>query len=102
MDDYDLKNAIELAFEYASEINKYVDDMTPWKISIETEEERKKLNDILFILISDLRKVAIMLLPFFENKMRELLNRVGTPYDDTLTLEENLAIHPTHFRVLEK
>jgi methionyl-tRNA synthetase len=35
MDSLDLKTSLEIAFEYASEINKYVDDMTPWKISIE-------------------------------------------------------------------
>lgn len=102
MDDYDLKNSLELAFEYASEINKYVDDMTPWKISIDTEEDRKKLNDVLFHLISNLRKVALMLLPFFDTKMRELLTRIGTPYDDALTLDENLAIEPTLFTVKEK
>lgn len=38
MDNHDLKGALEFAFEYASEINKYVDDTTPWKISVETEE----------------------------------------------------------------
>lgn len=102
MDDYDLKNSLELGFEYASEINKYVDDMAPWKISIDTEEERQKLNDVLFHLISHLRKVALMLLPFFDVKMRELLERVGTPYDDSITLDENLSIDPTLFTVKEK
>jgi methionyl-tRNA synthetase len=102
MNDYDLKWSLEYAFEYASEINKYVDDMAPWKISIETEEDREKLNNILFILISNLRKIAIMLLPFFDSKMRELLSRIWTPYDDSLTLEDNLSIDPTGFRVLEK
>jgi methionyl-tRNA synthetase len=98
----DLKGSLELAFEYASEINKYVDDMAPWKISIETMEDREKLNNILFILISNLRKIAIMLLPFFDIKMRELLSRIGVPYDDTLTLTDNLSIEPTAFTVLEK
>lgn len=102
MDKYDMKSSIEIAFEYASEINKYVDDMAPWKISIETEEEREKLNSILFILISNLRKIAIMFLPFFDLKMRELLSRIWTPYDDKLTLTDNLSIDPTEFRVLEK
>ncbi len=102
MNDYNLRSALETAFEYASEINKYVDDNTPWKISIDTEEWTKNLNDILFILISNLRKIAIMLLPFFDVKMRELLSRIGTPYDDTLTLTENLSIDPSVFHVVEK
>ena len=102
MKNSDLKGSLELAFEYASEINKYVDDMAPWKISIETMEDREKLNNILFILISNLRKIAIMLLPFFDIKMRELLSRIGVPYDDTLTLSDNISIEPTAFTVLEK
>lgn len=102
MQKYDLKSSLEIAFEYASEINKYVDDMTPWKVWIETEEDKTKLNDILFILVSNLRKISIMLLPFFDAKMRELLMRIGTPYDDALSLSDNLALDPTLFTVKEK
>lgn len=102
MDSCELKNALELAFEYASEINKYVDENTPWKISIDTEEDRKNLEDILFILIANLRKIALMLLPFFGTKMRELLDRIGVPYDDTITLAENLFRDPSIFTVKEK
>jgi len=102
MDSYDLKWSLEYAFEYASEINKYVDDMAPWKIPTESGEDIKKLNNILFILVSNLRKIAIMLLPFFDTKMRELLYRIGTPYDDSITLTENLSIDPSWFCVTEK
>lgn len=102
MDDYDLKGSLEYAFEYASEVNKYVDDNTPWKISIESKEDMEKLQNILFILISNLRKIAIMLLPFFDTKMRELLSRIGVSYDDSKTLLENLELDPMVFTVLEK
>lgn len=102
MDDYDLKGSLEYAFEYASEINKYVDEMTPWKVPTNSEEDREKLKNILFILVSDLRRVAIMLIPFFDVKMRELLDRVWTPYDDSLTLKENLELTPHEFLVREK
>ncbi len=43
-----------------------------------------------------------MLLPFFDQKMRELLERIGTPYDDALTLLENISLEPGHFLVQEK
>ena len=43
-----------------------------------------------------------MLLPFFDVKMRELLTRIGTPYDDTLILRQNLESDPTSFVVREK
>ena len=102
MDSYDLRSAIEGAFEYSSEINKYVDDKAPWKISIESIENQKELENILFILVSNLRNVALMLLPFFPIKMNELLTRIGTPYDETISLSDNLLLRPTSFFVKEK
>ena len=43
-----------------------------------------------------------MLLPFFDSKMNELLNRIGTPYDPSISLEQNLAIDPYEFFISEK
>ncbi len=100
MTKYDLKSALENAFEYASEINKYVDDTTPWKIDAETESE--KLAEILYNLLYHLRRVAIMLLPFFEPKMRELLSRIGMPFADGQTLDEQIVIIPKEFVITEK
>ncbi|MBX9809333.1 methionine--tRNA ligase [Candidatus Gracilibacteria bacterium] len=102
MSDSDLKNALEIVFEYASEINKYVDENAPWKMDINLPEEKEKLENILFILLSNLRKIAIMLIPFFPVKMHELLNRVGVPYDSIITLGENLSLNPDKFFIAEK
>ena len=43
-----------------------------------------------------------MLLPFFDIKMRELLTRVGTPYDDSMSLSDNLSQGPSGFYIAEK
>ncbi len=102
MNQYDLKGSLELAFGYASDINKYVDENTPWKIDILDSWEREKLEKILFILLSNLRKIAIMLLPFFDAKMRELLDRIGTPYDYSLSIQDNLLLDPLSFFIGEK
>ena len=100
MEKYDLKNALESAFEYATEINKYVDDNTPWKIDAEAEKE--KLETILYTLVYHLRRVAIMLLPFFTEKMQELLSRVGVPFNQENTLSEQLLQIPEKFVITEK
>jgi methionyl-tRNA synthetase len=102
MNDNELKLSLELAFEFASEINKYVDENAPWKMNTDITEEREKLENILFILLSNLRKIAIILIPFFHTKMYELLNRIWAPYDSTLTISENLCIDPTSFFIAEK
>lgn len=100
MERYDLKSALEIAFEYSTEINKYVDDNTPWKLNAETQKE--ELEAILYTLLFHLRRVAILLLPFFTPKMEELLSRIGTPYNTEKTLQENLEIIPEKFFIAEK
>ncbi len=102
MSDSDLKGSLELAFAYATEINQYVEENAPWKMDIAIAEEKEKLENILFILLSNLRKISIMLLPFFDSKMRELLTRVGTPYDNSISLSENLARDPILYYIAEK
>ena len=102
MSDSDLKGSLEIAFAYATEINQYVEENAPWKITIDDEVGRENLENIIFILLSNLRKISIMLLPFFDVKMRELLTRVGTPYDDSISLSDNLAHDPTEFYISEK
>ncbi len=32
MQTYDMKSAIDKSFEFASELNKYIDEMKPWKL----------------------------------------------------------------------
>lgn len=100
MQKYDLKTALENAFEYATEINKYVDDTTPWKLDAETQ--KAELAEILYNLVFHLRRVAIMLLPFFEPKMQELLSRIGAPFDNSKTLSEQLENIPEQFVITEK
>ena len=100
MEKYDLKNALESAFEYATEINKYVDDNTPWKLDTVTEKE--KLEEILYTLVYHLRRVALMLLPFFTEKMQELLSRVSVPFDADTTISEQLVQIPEKFVITEK
>lgn len=102
MDNSDLKGSLELAFAYATEINQYVEEHAPWKMDIAIPEQRAELENILFILLANLRKISIMLLPFFDAKMRELLTRIGTPYDDSASLSDNLAIDPSGFYIAEK
>lgn len=97
-----MKNILDNAFEYASDINKYVDEMTPWKIDSTDEQGKRELEEVMFTLLYHLRRVAIMLLPFFQKKMRELLHRIGTPYDENKTLGENLRFSPEKFIISEK
>lgn len=100
MNNYSLREVLENAFEYASEINKFVDDHTPWKLDAETQKD--ELEKILYTLVYHLRRVAIMFLPFFTPKMTELLSRIGVEFDQNSTISEQIDIIPENFEILEK
>lgn len=100
MNRYALKDALEGIFEYASNINKYIDETAPWKLDIETD--KASLENILATCLVHLRRTAIMLIPFFGEKMESLLVSIGTPYDTSLTLKENLEIIPNVFSIPTK
>lgn len=102
MTTYRLKDAMEIGFEYATMINKYVDDTTPWKLDIENPDDRKTLENILYTLLFHLRRVGIILMPFFEDKMREMLARIGADYDDAHNIRENWHQNIDQFTITEK
>lgn len=77
MQTYDLKNALDSTFAFATELNQYIDAMKPWKMDIENPEERIKLDQILSTVMIGLAYIGYNLAPFFENKMKELLDRIG-------------------------
>lgn len=98
----DLRTTLESVFSYSTTINQFIDEHAPWKIDATTYEWQEDLRKILYRALAALRVAALMLLPFFDTKMRELLSRIGMPYNDTLTLEENLNIIPDRFVIHEK
>ena len=77
MQTYDLKDALDHSFEYAKELNRYIDDMKPWKLDPENADERIVLTKCLATVGTGLAFLGYNLAPFFEKKMIELLERIG-------------------------
>lgn len=102
MESYDFKNVLDSIFSFSTTINQFVDEHAPWKIDASTPEGEEELIKVLYRALAALRVVALMLLPFFGEKMRALLERIGTPYNDAITLEQNLEIIPLSFCIREK
>lgn len=76
MQTYDLKSALDSSFSFATELNQYIDSMKPWKLDINIESERILLDQILSTVMVGLAYIGYNLAPFFEVKMRELLDRI--------------------------
>ena len=71
MEGYDLRAALESAFEFGDVLNKFVDTKKPW------DKEATGVVDTLHTVGEGLRAMAVCLMPFFPEKMSELLDRMG-------------------------
>lgn len=74
---YDLKNALDDSFAFSTELNQFIDAHKPWKLDPVLEEDRLLLQNVLYTVGVGLAFLAYNLSPFFEGKMKELLDRIG-------------------------
>mgnify|MGYP002375532370 FL=1 len=77
MQTYDMKNALDKSFEFATELNRYIDEMKPWKLDPANPSEHTSLMKTLSTVGMGLAFLGYNLAPFFETKMIELLGRIG-------------------------
>ena len=77
MDTFDIRNALESSFAFCTELNQYIDEKKPWKLDVNNPDESKLLDEVLGTVMTGLAYVAYNLSPFFEEKMLELLGRIG-------------------------
>ena len=74
MDEYHISQAIAEIWSIVSRTNKYIDETMPWVLA--KEENKEKLESVMYHLVENLRKIAILIKPFIEetsNKMFEQL-----------------------------
>jgi methionyl-tRNA synthetase len=76
MDTYDLRNALESSFLFATELNQYIDERKPWKMEVSDPLQKEELDKTLSTVMTGLAYIAYNLSPFFESKMKELLARI--------------------------
>ncbi len=77
MQTYDMKHALDKSFEFATELNRYIDEMKPWKMDPSNPSEHTALMKTLSTVGMGLAFLWYNLAPFFEKKMIELLERIG-------------------------
>ncbi|GAB0174784.1 MAG: methionine--tRNA ligase [Candidatus Altimarinota bacterium] len=77
MDTFDLRNALDCTFAFSTELNQFIDEKKPWKLDVANPSEKESLEQILATVLTGLAHIAYNLSPFFEDKMLELLTRIG-------------------------
>jgi len=75
MDSYHINNALEEIWKAISRTNKYIDETEPWVLA--REGKTKELASVMYHLVENLRKFAIMLKPVMTKTANEILEQLG-------------------------
>ncbi len=86
MDSYHISNAIAEIWSIIARTNKYIDETEPWKLSKE-EESNLKLKSVMYHLVENLRKIAILIRPFMQDTSNRILSQLGIENENLKTWE---------------
>ena len=75
MDEYHVSQAISEIWSIVSRTNKYIDETMPWALA--KEENKEKLEAVMYHLVENLRKIAILIKPFIENTSKEMFRQLN-------------------------
>ena len=72
---YEIANGLQEIWTLISRTNKYIDETMPWALA--KEEETEKLKSVMYHLIENLRKIAILIKPFMNDTADNILRQIG-------------------------
>ena len=98
---YEIANSVQEIWNLISRTNKYIDETMPWSLAKENDQE--KLSSVMYHLIENLRKIAILIKPFMNDTAENILRQIGIT-DKKLTNWESLKTYDKlqNVKVIEK
>ncbi len=87
---YEIANSVQEIWNLISRTNKYIDETMPWSLAKENDQE--KLSSVMYHLIENLRKIAILIKPFMNDTAENILRQIGIT-DKKLTNWESLKTY---------
>jgi methionyl-tRNA synthetase len=102
MDNFYISNALMELWKIVSRTNKYIDETTPWILA--KEENSEKLKSVMYHLAENLRKIAILLIPFMPSTAENIFMQLGLN-DENLKTWESLKPYdliPENTKVVSK
>ena len=101
LDEAHVSNALEEIWQIISRSNKYIDETMPW--SLYKEEKTEELKDVMYHLVENLRKVAIMINPYMEETTPKMFNQLGIDNENLMTWD-SIKVYPEYkdIKVVEK
>ena len=76
MDTYHIANALEDIFKIISRSNKYIDVTEPWVLA-KDENKKEELKSVMYHLIENIRKFAILVSPFMPDTTNKIFELIG-------------------------
>ncbi len=67
MDKYVVNNALADLWQIVTRTNKYIDETSPWVLA--KEERKEELDSVMYHLVENLRKIAILIYPFMKRNI---------------------------------
>ena len=78
-----IANSLAEIWNLISRTNKYIDETAPWVLA--KEEQKEKLESVMYHLVENLRKVAILVKPFMPETSANILKQLGIQDEENVT-----------------
>ncbi|RKD26636.1 methionyl-tRNA synthetase [Caminicella sporogenes DSM 14501] len=101
MNKFDFSNALEEIWKVVRRTNKYIDETTPW-ILAKDEENKDRLDTVLYNLAESIRIISVLIQPFMDSTARKIWVQLGidegqgTSWEDVMEfgkLETGIKVH---------
>ncbi len=82
MGDFKFSNYLAKVWEFINMANKYIEDSQPWNlVKSESEDDRKRLDAVLYEVIEVIRLSTILLIPFMPSACKKIFSQLGISED---------------------
>ncbi len=102
-DNYKIAQGITQIWKIIARTNKYIDETSPW-ILAKNEEDKEKLESVMYHLVENLRKIAILIEPFMTETSNKIFNQLNITNKDLQKWESiyNYDLLKENIKVIEK
>ena len=101
LNEYEIANALQEIWDFIARTNKYIDETMPWTLA--KEEKTEELKSVMYHLIENLRKIAILIKPFMTDTANNILRQIGITDVDSIKWDGIYAYNTLKdMKVIEK
>ncbi len=86
LDEFRMSDCIEAIMNIARRCNKYIDETTPWTLA-KSEDNKARLEEVLYNLAESIRICAILLSPVMPESCEKILSAIGSDKKDYETVK---------------